>query len=190
LGSRDEDFRVAPAPRVHRGRRFEEQLALMRHIWAGEPVAEDVGPVGPPPARPGGPELLIGGYAPAAAGRVARWGDGYIAGGQGNLTGLNPMYRAVEAAWRAAGRPGRPRLVAAMFWALGPNAAERTAAYIQHYYGSQRGDTEARTRVTLSSPEAIRRAIAACADTGADELLLRPCAGDVEQLERLADVIG
>ena len=50
----------------------------MRRIWAGQAVGDGVGPIGPAPARAGGPEILIGGYTPAAVARVGRWGNGFI----------------------------------------------------------------------------------------------------------------
>src|SRR5215212_6776197 len=81
VGAREDDFRFAPASFHDRGRRFEEQLELMKGVWSGQPVSDEIGPVGPPPARPGGPELLIGGYTPVSIQRVGRWGDGFISGG-------------------------------------------------------------------------------------------------------------
>ncbi|MBI2911383.1 MAG: LLM class flavin-dependent oxidoreductase, partial [Chloroflexi bacterium] len=48
VGGREDDYRLAGAARGNRGRRFDQQLALMRRIWAGEPAGEGVGPVGPP----------------------------------------------------------------------------------------------------------------------------------------------
>src|SRR5918998_818825 len=62
VGAREDDFRAASASYEDRGRRFEEQLDLMRRVWSGQPV--DGGAIGPPPAQQGGPEVLIGGYAP------------------------------------------------------------------------------------------------------------------------------
>jgi hypothetical protein len=55
-----------------RGRRLDEQLALMRRLWSGQPFDDRVGPIGPAPARPGGPEILFGGFQPAALERAAR----------------------------------------------------------------------------------------------------------------------
>src|SRR5579871_3176639 len=81
VGGREDDFRAAPASFNDRGKRFETQLETMKRAWAGEPLAEDIGPVGPPPVQPGGPPLLIGGYSPTALQRVRRWGDGIIVGG-------------------------------------------------------------------------------------------------------------
>src|SRR5215204_7710009 len=80
VGSREDDFRFAPASFHDRGRRFEEQLGLMKDVWSGQPVSDEIGPVGPPPVQAGGPELLIGGYTPVSIQRVGRWGDGFISG--------------------------------------------------------------------------------------------------------------
>src|SRR5215208_7202316 len=80
VGAREDDFQFAPASFHDRGRRFEEQLELMKGVWSGQPVSEEVGAVGPPPAQEGGPELLIGGYTPVSIRRVGRWGDGFISG--------------------------------------------------------------------------------------------------------------
>jgi alkanesulfonate monooxygenase SsuD/methylene tetrahydromethanopterin reductase-like flavin-dependent oxidoreductase (luciferase family) len=191
IGTRSDDFAAAPAELQGRARRFEEQLALMKRIWAGEPVGPDAGPVGPPPARPGGPPILIGGQAPAAYRRTARWADGYVITGGRNVERVREAYGEVEAAWRAAGRPGRARLLVTAYYALGPDAAERSAAYIEWYYGFM-GPERARgfARGGLSSPEMIREAIRAFAELGADELLFWPCVAELDQLERLQELVG
>src|SRR3712207_4046314 len=63
VGGREDDFDAAPASFHDRARRFEEQLDLMKRIWSGGPVSEEIGRVGPPPEQAGGPQLLIGGYS-------------------------------------------------------------------------------------------------------------------------------
>src|SRR5215211_8710592 len=50
VGGREDDFHAAPASFHDRGRRFEEQLELMKRVWSGQPVSDEVGAVGPPPA--------------------------------------------------------------------------------------------------------------------------------------------
>src|SRR5262249_14965045 len=55
-----------------RGKRLDEQIAVMRRIWSGQPVADDVGPIGPRPVQDGGPPLLIGGFAPVVLRRAGR----------------------------------------------------------------------------------------------------------------------
>jgi len=55
VGGREDDFKAAQASFHDRAGRFEEQLDLMKRIWSGEPVSEEAGPVGPPPAQAGAP---------------------------------------------------------------------------------------------------------------------------------------
>src|SRR5918998_4267329 len=133
VGAREDDFQAAPASFHDRARRFEEQLDLMKRVWSGQPVGDGVGPMGPPPARPGGPELLIGGYSPPAIRRVGRWGDGFISGGVPDPEQVRQMFDLTEESWRAEGREGKPRFVASLYYALGPNAA-RGGDYIRDYY--------------------------------------------------------
>jgi alkanesulfonate monooxygenase SsuD/methylene tetrahydromethanopterin reductase-like flavin-dependent oxidoreductase (luciferase family) len=51
----EDDFQFAPASFHDRGRRFEEQLELMKGVWSGQPVSEEVGAVGPPLHKRGVP---------------------------------------------------------------------------------------------------------------------------------------
>lgn len=191
VGIREDDFRAAPASYEDRGRRFEEQLALMKRAWAGEPISDsdDVGPIGPRPARPGGPEILIGGFRPAAIRRVARWGDGFIGGAAGPEM-AQQGYGVAQQAWREAGRPGRPRFVVGNYYALGPNAAERAGEYIRHYYASAGPIADTLANAVPLTPEAVKATIGAFADIGADELVLAPCIPELDQVDRLAEIVG
>jgi alkanesulfonate monooxygenase SsuD/methylene tetrahydromethanopterin reductase-like flavin-dependent oxidoreductase (luciferase family) len=189
IGAREDDFRAAPASFHDRGKRFEAQLDTMKRAWSGQPLAEDVGPIGPSPARPGGPELLIGGYSPAAIKRISRWGDGFIAGGAPPAM-ARQGYDLAEQAWKTAGRTGKPRFVAAMYWGVGPDAAERIGAYIRDYYAFMGPMAEQMASSIPSTPEAVKGAIQAFADIGADELICWPCIPDLDQVDRLAEIIG
>ncbi len=190
VGRREDDYRAAPASYHDRGRRFDEQLQVMKRIWSGQPLADDVGPMGPAPARKGGPEILIGAYAPAAVRRLARWGDGFISGGGADPTRVAELYRSVEEAWKTGGRPGRPRLVGAFYCGLGPNAAERSAPYLRSYYGFMGPAVDNMLKALPTTVEAIRAVIAGYAAIGTDELILWPCIADLDQVERLADLVG
>ena len=190
VGRREDDFKAAPAAIRRRGRRFEEQLALMRGIWSGQPLAEDVGPIGPPPARPGGPEVLIGGTAPAALHRAGRMGDGYIAGTARDPAGLRELFDAVEEAWKAEGRSGRPRLAAVRYYALGPDALERGAVSQRDYYTNIGSNPEDAVRNMITSPEAIKGLVQGCSDIGMDELVFLPSIPELDQVDRLAEVVG
>ena len=189
VGGREDDFLAAPASLHDRGKRFEAQLDTLKRAWSGQPLANDIGPVGPPPVQSGGPELLIGGYGPVAIKRVSRWGDGYIAGGAPPAMSRQG-YDLAEQAWKAAGRSGKPRFVAGMYWGLGPNAAERAGAYIRHYYTFLGPMAEQMASSVPSTPEAVKAAIQAYADVGVDELICWPCIPDLDQVDRLAELIG
>lgn len=186
VGRREDDYLAAPMPFNTRGRRFAQQLATMKRIWSGQPLADGVGPVGPPPARPGGPELLIGGTSPQAFRRLGRWADGYMSGG--DPAGARQFYDLAEAAWKAAARPGRPRLVAASYYALGPDPSDRAGAYIRQYYAGPAGENQARGILRVA--EAIRSTIQTFGDLGVDELVFWPCIADLDQVDRLAELVG
>ena len=191
VGARKEDYDAAGVDFSKRGKRLEEQLAQMRHIWSGQDLASDVGSIGPSPVQPGGPELLIGGYSPTALSRIGRWADGFISGGGGDPDLVSGLYRIAEEGWQAAGRPGRPRFVGGIYCALGPDAEERAAAYMRSYYSFQGAEkAELRVKAINSSPKAIKTRIKALADVGMDELIIWPCISDLDQIDRMTDLIG
>jgi len=162
----------------------------MKQIWSGQPAAEGLGLVGPPPARAGGPELLLGGYTPAAIQRVGRWADGFITGGVADPVQARQLYEIAEASWQAAGRSGRPRFVGTLYYALGPDAQEQVRAYILDYYGYFGAAAEQMAATFPASPEAVREKIQAFRDVGVDELVFWPSVADLDQLERLADLVA
>jgi alkanesulfonate monooxygenase SsuD/methylene tetrahydromethanopterin reductase-like flavin-dependent oxidoreductase (luciferase family) len=126
VGRRHDDYRAAPAAYENRGRQMNRTLSRMRRIWNGEGPVKGVGPVGPTPAQPGGPEVLIGAGTPQAASRVGKYADGFIAAG--NVATVEYLFQTVLESWEAEGRPGKPRLAGVASYALGPNAADQVGA--------------------------------------------------------------
>src|SRR5207249_448253 len=143
---------------------------------------------GPMPVQVGGPELLIGAFAPAALSRIGRWANGFI--GAGGPEGMAQAYKAVEEGWTVAGRSGRPRFVAVGYFALGPEAAERGAADVRHYYATMGDYAQEALRSLSTTPDEIRTYIRACEEAGADEVGLMPTIPELDQLGRLANVVG
>lgn len=188
VGARYDDFVAAEASLKGRGRHFDDQIKIMKRIWAGESYGDDVGPIGPPPGRAGGPLLMIGGYHPDAVNRV-RWADGYVTGGR-PVGELRKFYDTAEAAWRDEGRAGRPRLVSGIPFALGEKALEGAIAFGRKYYAFMGANVDRRTAAILKTPAEIRGAVRAFEDIGTDELTFSPGVWDLEQLDRLAEVIG
>jgi probable F420-dependent oxidoreductase len=86
-----EEAEAMGMPWDRRGRRVDEQIALLRTIWTetGETVRFDgefyrVPPMAPDPRPVQRPvPILIGGHSDAALNRAARLGDGWIAAGMG-----------------------------------------------------------------------------------------------------------
>jgi len=190
IGVRQDDYGATGRSFHGRGRRLETQLATLRRIWAGQPLADGIGAIGPAPARTGGPEVLIGGYVDAVARRVAAWGDGFMSPGGGEPARMRELWRLVLDAWVAAGRPGRPRWVSGSYYALGPSAEDAATEHIRAWYGSDPQVAERRRRGIPTTPRAVMDAIERQADMGVDEYILRSCAADIEHLERLEDVVA
>lgn len=190
VGAREDDFRAAPAEFHNRGRRFEEELTIMKQVWSGQPLGPEVGPVGPPPVRQGGPEILIGGYSPTAIKRVGHWGDGIILGGSADPNAVRQFCGIAEEAWQATNRTGKPRLVACVYFGLGPNAAQRAGDYIRHYYGFMGQRAEFMANSIPSTPEAIKGIMQDFSGVGVDELICWACIPDLDQVDRLAELVS
>ncbi|HVR29485.1 MAG TPA: LLM class flavin-dependent oxidoreductase [Thermoanaerobaculia bacterium] len=83
IGPADSQFRALGVDPRHRPSRFEESLAILRRLWAGEAVSHDgrwrfeQARVSPRPAEP--VEVWIGAAAAPAIDRAARLGDGWLA---------------------------------------------------------------------------------------------------------------
>src|SRR5579872_6948473 len=135
VGGREDDFAFTGADFHRRGRKFERDLTLMKQIWQRGEV-DGMGPIGPRPARQGGPEILIGGYSEVAAQRTGKFGDGFIAGG-GGLRVANMFFPVARESWQRHGRPGAPRLVGCFYYYLGEQRREAAFESIATYYGRE-----------------------------------------------------
>lgn len=193
IGSRPRDYAVAPSEWARRARRFEEQLAFMKAVWRGESPVPDGDPVGPTPHRAGGPELIIGAFADPALARAGRLADGV------RSFDFHPDVQVHEArfavtrrAWAEAGRPGRPRCIAATHFALGDNARETYEAHARGYYGySASAEGNALSSPSLTNEAGIVDFIARCAEAGFDELVFTAATTDsLDSVRRLADAVG
>jgi len=84
----EEEFRALGATFARRGRRLDEQIAILRALWRdgrlehhGEFYDFDEVVCEPRPVQPGGPPILVGGMGPPSWGRAGRLGDGWHAVG-------------------------------------------------------------------------------------------------------------
>ncbi|MEV6322491.1 LLM class flavin-dependent oxidoreductase [Nocardia sp. NPDC051787] len=188
VGGRADDHHASGADLRTRGRRLDEQLALMRRLWSGAPYSDECGPVGPAPLRPEGPEILFGGFRPAALERVGRWGGGFLAAAPPSWAG--GLFETVRRSWTDHGRSGVPRIVAQVNAALGPQEVIDDARAAMGAYYRFTGRAESMVSGMLTTPDEIRTAMAQFEDLGADEVMLYCYGRDADQVDRLADVVS
>jgi alkanesulfonate monooxygenase SsuD/methylene tetrahydromethanopterin reductase-like flavin-dependent oxidoreductase (luciferase family) len=178
-GARREDYDVAAAEFAGRGRRLDEELAYLRSF-------RDEGRIGPFAERSGFP-ILVGGLSGEAYARMARYADGYAHAGGPPRAFASAAGRA-RAAWSDFGRPGPPMLWGQGYFALGNDDAG--ADYLRDYYAFTGPFAEKVAAGNLTSPGAIRDFVRGYEEEGCDELVLFPSVADLDQLERLADVLA
>jgi alkanesulfonate monooxygenase SsuD/methylene tetrahydromethanopterin reductase-like flavin-dependent oxidoreductase (luciferase family) len=188
VGGRLDDHAAAGTDLRTRGRRLDEQLPVLRRLWSGAPLSGEAGPIGPAPARPGGPELLFGGFKRPALDRVARWGDGFLAAAAPSWAG--GLFDTVRTLWAEHGRAGSPRIVAQVNVALGPDeVADEARTAIGDYYAFT-GQPRFMVDGLLTGAGEIKDTIARFADLGADEVMLYCYGRDAGQVDRLADLVA
>jgi alkanesulfonate monooxygenase SsuD/methylene tetrahydromethanopterin reductase-like flavin-dependent oxidoreductase (luciferase family) len=184
VGYRDDDFVSEGHGFAGRGARFDADLAVYHQVWGGELVAGMRRPAVPSGTRR--IPLLFGGLAPKAIARAARWGDGLIAAIPSPAAAAASFDQA-RSAWRAAGRPAAPRLVAITYFGLTDPDAARTR--IDRYYSNLGENANYMTKDILTSPPAVRDAVAQYADIGADDLMFIPGTDNLDDIHKLADCL-
>ncbi|MEC3951617.1 LLM class flavin-dependent oxidoreductase [Nocardia sp. CDC153] len=188
VGGRADDHEASGTELRSRGRRLDQQIELMRALWAGKPFSDSCGPIGPAPRTAGGPELLFGGFQPAALDRVGRWGGGFLAAAAPSWAG--GLFETVRRSWSEHGRSGAPRIVAQVNVALGAQDVIDDARASMGAYYEFSGRADYLVAGMLTTPGEIRDAIAQFGDLGADEVMLYCYGRAADQVDRLADVIS
>ena len=185
-GIRPEDFQAVGRDFAARGNRLDHTLELLHRLWRGEMVDGADGQVAPLPGGQGVP-ILIGGTSRRAAERLARWGTGWTAPGM-DPSAIGPLVERMLAAWHAGGRTGSPWIVALSMFALGPGAEEAAYRTVTGYYGTEPW-AQAAARGVPTTPEAINGVLSTFRASGVDEVILNPTVPDIDQVDRLADVV-
>ena len=160
----------------------------MRRVWSGEEFGY-AGGIGPEPARPGGPEIILGGTTEASFRRAARIADGWIMGG-GTPDMFAQAAAGVDQAWQEAGRPDRPRKLTLAYFALGTEARSQAEGYLLHYYGWLGEIANMIAGSAAVSPEMVKSYVAAFEASGCDEIIFVPTASRLDQVALLAEAIA
>ena len=183
IGARGEDYDALGIPAQGRGDRLEDQLWDMRSIWE-QPHTEELLPAATHP------RLVVGGTSDVNFLRAARFADGYVHGGGPPRTFERAASRT-RTAWAELGRLGEPRLWAQGYFALGDeDEIARAHEYMLDYYAFTGPFAERIAEGLLTTPQAIAQFVRGYAEAGCEELVLLPALSDLEQLDRLADVLS
>jgi alkanesulfonate monooxygenase SsuD/methylene tetrahydromethanopterin reductase-like flavin-dependent oxidoreductase (luciferase family) len=183
------DYDAAPVEYARRFGHFEQQIVRLRELWAGQAMGESGAPVGPLPVA-GRPTLLIGPSTPEAAKRA------YLTDGvltfmfDSDPAPQRAIYDAAERNWSEHGREGRPRFIAGLFYALGPDGAEKAREVLNRYYASFGTEQQQAVVSSISTltDKNVRETIDRFETAGADELVLCPLVPELDQLHRLRDL--
>lgn len=189
IGGREDDFLATGAAYKRRGKHLDEQLHQMRQIWAGQTLHDHMGPIGPRPVQHDGPRILLGGFSPQAIQRAGRSADGFITAVD-NAELINQTFRSVEQAWQAAGRAGKPYLVAQIDIALeAPNGGQGRTNLL-HYYAAMPPLDRYKSAALRTTELQLREAIHMVEQLGADELIFFTWSTNIDQVDLIADLIG
>jgi alkanesulfonate monooxygenase SsuD/methylene tetrahydromethanopterin reductase-like flavin-dependent oxidoreductase (luciferase family) len=177
LGWRPEEFKAAGTDVKYRVSRFEESIAVMRALWAGEELEhvgkhwEVKGRLGRPLDDPRDVTLAFGPQSEAAARRAGRLADGIHASWVMNHEGNRAINRAYQDSMEEHGRTSR-YWVMAKFMSVDPDAAtaharlERMSSMFE-WYGSAstwtskdiktdiKRDEEAAERTVTGTPDDV-----------------------------------
>jgi alkanesulfonate monooxygenase SsuD/methylene tetrahydromethanopterin reductase-like flavin-dependent oxidoreductase (luciferase family) len=191
VGGRAEDYSALGRSIERRWDRLDDQVARLRSLWAGEPPAPGLDPVGPPPAHR--IPIVSAGVGPRSLARSARWADG-IDGFELDPTpaALEGAAHRVRAAWATAGRTDAPRVMTSWWFALGADPAAQLHGYARHYlgvFGPNLADRLAAS-CTAAGPDAVRSSVEAAAAAGYDEIQLVPTTTDIAELDALTDLLA
>ncbi|MCX2934101.1 LLM class flavin-dependent oxidoreductase [Mycobacterium sp. CVI_P3] len=196
VGGRHEDYRAAGAdPKTQTMRDMAERVAIMKRVWAGEKVTESVLPVGPRPARDGGPRLLVGTTGPKTLRSAAQWAEGLAGISMDlDLAKQNELFDVARDAWAAAGK-AKPHLATSFWFALGDGdqPREQVIQHLRHYMNwipREYVDAIAPSTGWAGSDDELVAVLRGFAEIGTSEVHLIPTSTDIGQLRRVADLVG
>lgn len=196
VGGRTEDYQAVGADlgtQTMRG--MADSIAIMKRVWSGEKITESVRPVGPSPVQPGGPPLLVGSIGPKTIRSAAAWADG-LAGTTLDLDAAkqNELFDVARGAWAEAGKP-KPHLATSFWFALGPadEARDQMHKHLRRYMNwipAEYVDAMAPMTGFAGSEDELAAVLRKFDAVGADEIQLIPTSSDLEQLQRVAELVA
>jgi alkanesulfonate monooxygenase SsuD/methylene tetrahydromethanopterin reductase-like flavin-dependent oxidoreductase (luciferase family) len=194
LGGRPEEYKAVGVPMNRRVTVFQESVAAIRRLLAGEPVdyrgqlIQLEKAVVRPAARV---PLYIGGHAEGALRRAGELADGWIMSPFGTVRDFPRLWRTVQDAARGAGRDADALVAGRLVYVAVDDDRDRARAaleqFLHGYYGA-RFDVD-QYGVFGPAPEVAAR-LAEHVDAGITKLMLGVPSLDLAHLRRVAHEIA
>jgi len=192
VGGRPLDYHALNASFEKRHQKLDDQVAIMKKVWRGEPLFDGSGDIGPHPVQKDLP-VFSGAMGPKAIARAAKWAHGVYGPSMiGDREGHERIFDLAKAAWPEAGRKDKPYLIGGFWYSLAPNAEHEVKDYAYNYMrymGEEIGKGMAGA-MTRHNPDAIIEGIMNVHAAGADECILVPATSHYDEIHKLAKIIS
>ena len=194
LGGRPEEYTAVGVPMNRRVTVFQESVAVIRRLLAGEPVDYqgrffrlEKATVRPPARVP----LYVGGHAEGALRRAGKLADGWIMSPFGTVRDFPRLWRAVQDAARAAGRNPDALVAGRLVYVAVDDDRDRARnalrQFLHGYYGS-RFDVD--QHAVFGPAREVAARLADHVDAGITKLMLGVPSLDLAHLRRVAHEVA
>jgi probable F420-dependent oxidoreductase len=189
LGENPADYQAAGVPYAERAARCDELIVALRTLWAPGPARfqgrfysfEDTW-LDPPPHRPGGPQIWVGGGSPAARRRAGRFGDGwhpYLLDPEAYRSGLDEVRAHADQAGRdPAGITGSLMLPAVI-----DEDGERARELAVKVLGRAAAGADVNRLGAFGTPAEVLAATREYVDAGATNIVFNCLNAPIEKLD-------
>lgn len=192
VGGRELDYQAVGAPFEKRHQRLDDQIAIMRKVWRGEPPFEGCDEVGPRPWQDGGPPILSGSMGLKPMARASHWAEGiygFAMNGDKALTGY--FKDTAGKCWADSQRESKPYFVGGFWYSLADNAEAHLKEYVFNYLRTF-GDDEARktaNTMTRFTEAVVIDALLGMKELGVDEVFMVPATAEISEVARLEKLL-
>ena len=192
-GGREKDYEAVGARFQGRYGRMDEQVSIMRKVWAGDEIIDGGGTIGPTPTQAGGPRILAGAMGPKSIARCSQWAGGlYAWSGNGEKHELDNTFAMADEAWLQAGRSETPYRLGGFWYTLADDGQSKLYDYVYEYLaiaGPEIAKMMAES-VHRSTPDTVREALDNAEAAGCEELFMVPATAELSELDRLMELLA
>jgi len=195
-GGRKEDYESIGADwKNHRIAKLEENANIMRRIWSGDKTVlpDALRIVEPLPVQQGGPKILVGAIGPKSIEAAARYADGLTGFSMlATLDDIKQSFEQFNAAWKAAGTTGKPRLIASFWYGIDAQGKVALETHLTRYMNFMPKDISSYLIPNSGfrgSMGEMKNFLEEIRKLGADDVILVPTNTNLDEVRQLARVL-